>query len=80
MSIRFSLDRFLERHDITRYRLAKELEGEVGHTTVYYLARGEEVQRLDLKSLEAVLKGLERLLGERVALESLIEIDAEEEI
>ncbi len=78
MSIRFSLDRFLERHDITRYRLAKELEGEVGHTTVYYLARGEEVQRLDLKSLEAVVKGLERLLGEQVPLTRLIEINKDE--
>ena len=75
MAIRFSLDRFLERHNLTRYRLAKELEGEIGHTTVYYLARGEEVQRIDLKSLEAVVKGLARLTGERVALEDLIEID-----
>ena len=75
MAIRFSLDRFLERHNLTRYRLAKEVEGEIGHATVYYLARGEEVQRIDLKSLEAVVKGLARLTGEPVALESLIEID-----
>ncbi len=75
MAIRFSLDRFLERHELTRYQLAKELEGVIGHTTVYYLARGEEVQRVDLKSLEAVVKGLERLIGERVALESLIELE-----
>ena len=74
MTLRLSLDRYLARHGLTTYRLAKEVESEVARSSVYDLARGGEVRRVDLRTLGVVLSGLEKLTGQRVTPDDLIEI------
>ena len=72
--LRMSLDRYLARHNLTTYRLAKEIESEVARSSVYDLARGDDVRRVDLKTLNAVLIGLEKLTGQQVTPNDLIEV------
>ena len=72
MALRVSLDRFLEEHQITAYRLSKALEGRVSKTTVYDMAKGENVQRVDIKNLEAVLHALSQITGEELTPNDLL--------
>ena len=72
MALRVSLDRFLEEHQITAYRLSKALDGVVSKTTVYDMTKGENVQRVDIKNLEAVLDALSRLTGKELTPNDLL--------
>lgn len=72
--LRVSLDRFLARHNLTTYRLMKETEGRVARGSVYALARGGEVKRVDLETLGEVMSALSRLTGETVTPNDLLEV------
>lgn len=71
--LRFSLDRFLQQHQITAYRLEQLLKGKVARASVYSMARGDEVRRVDLGSLGEVLVALSGLVGRPVQLQELFE-------
>lgn len=73
MTVRVSLDRYLKHHNITAYRLAQEARGRVAQGSVYALARGANVKRVDLETLGGVIEALERLIGERVDVADLLE-------
>lgn len=73
MRLRLSLDRFLATHSLTPYRLFKEVEGKLAKSSVYDLVRGDEVKRVDLSTLSAVLEGLMSLTGERLTPNDLLE-------
>ena len=74
MQIRVSLDRYLERHNLSAYRLANELKGRVAQGSVYAMTRSKTVKRVDLKTLSGVLEALERITGEPVTPNDLLEI------
>lgn len=81
--LRVSLDRYLRQHDLTAYRLVKETGGRVARGSVYALARGEEVKRVDLETLSEVMAALHRITGQEVTPNDLLEVieqqsDAEE--
>lgn len=72
--VRVSLDRYLERHNISAYRLAKETAGRVARGSVFALARGEKVKRVDLETFAEVLTALERITGRAVGVADLLEV------
>ena len=74
MQIRVSLDRYLERHNLSAYRLANELKGRVAQGSVYAMTRSKTVKRVDLETLSGVLEALERITGEPITPNDLLEI------
>ncbi|WP_420596918.1 hypothetical protein [Deinococcus sp.] len=72
MTLKLNLGSYLAQHNITAYRLVKEVEGRVAPNTVYSLAR-RPAQRIDLKTVGEVMKALENLTGEKVQLVDLLE-------
>ena len=76
MTIRLNLHRFLERHAISTYRVVKETSGTLAANTVYDLAR-RPAQRIDLDTVGAVVTALERITGEPVTIQDLLEFNDE---
>lgn len=72
--IRASLDRFLSRHNLSANRLASATEGRVARGSVFAMARGETVKRVDLQTLSHVRDALEQLTGETVTVDDLLEV------
>ena len=72
MELRLNLGAYLQRHRLTAYRLAKEVEGRVSPNTVYTLAR-RPAQRVDLSTVGEVLAALGRLTGEPVSITDMLE-------
>ena len=70
--IYLTLDEYLEEHDLTAYKLAQKVEGQVARGSIYALARGD-VKRLDLGTLSAVMDALEELTGTPVTFGDLLE-------
>lgn len=79
MLIRVSLDRYLERHNLSAYRLANELKGRVAQGSVYAMTRSKTVKRIDLETLSGVLQALERITSEPVTPNDLLEVLQEPE-
>ena len=79
MLIRVSLDRYLERHNLSAYRLANELKGRVAQGSVYAMTRSKTVKRIDLETLTGVMQALERITGEPVTPNDLLEVIQEPE-
>ena len=68
----FNLGKSLQEHGLSAYALVKEVEGKVPASTVYGLAR-KPAQRIDLPIVYTLLDALERLRGERVEIDAMIE-------
>jgi hypothetical protein len=77
MTIRLNLNQFLERHAISTYRVVKETSGKLAANTVYDLAR-RPAQRIDLQTVGQVVTALERITGETVTINDLLEITPDE--
>lgn len=77
MTIRLNLNRFLELHAISTYRVVKETSGKLAANTVYDLAR-RPAQRIDLQTIGQVVTALERITGETVTINDLLEITPDE--
>ena len=71
-SVYLTLDEYLEMHDLTAYKLAQKVEGQVARGSIYALARGD-VKRLDLSTLSTVMDALEELTGTPVTFDDLLE-------
>ena len=77
--IKLRLNQYLEKHQLSAYRLVKETKGKVARGSVYALARGD-MQRVDLITLNSVMDALESLTGEAPSFDDLLErIEAGEE-
>lgn len=72
MTLKLNLGSYLERHNITAYRLVKEVEGRVAPNTVYSLAR-RPAQRIDLTTVGVLMKALEQLTGKKVEFSEMLE-------
>ncbi len=72
MTLRFNLGSYLQSHQISAYRLVGEVKGRVAPNTIYSLAR-RPAQRIDLNTVGEVLRALERLTGEKVAITEMLE-------
>jgi DNA-binding Xre family transcriptional regulator len=72
MNIYVTLGEYLENHNLSAYRLAKQLEGKTAKGSVYALARGD-VRRIDLETLASIMQALEQLTGECVSFDDLLE-------
>ncbi|WP_407540845.1 hypothetical protein Q0M94_05510 [Deinococcus radiomollis] len=72
MTLRLNLGKYLQRHQITAYRLVGEVQGKVAPNTIYSLAR-KPAQRIDLKTVGEVIQALERLTGDRVVITDMLE-------
>jgi uncharacterized membrane protein len=70
MTLRFNLGKYLERHQISAYRVVQV--SKLAPNTVYTLAR-QPAQRIDLDTVSAVLAGLETITGQVVPITDLIE-------
>jgi hypothetical protein len=70
MTLRFNLGKYLERHQISAYRVVQV--SKLAPNTVYTLAR-QPAQRIDLDTVSAVLAGLETITGQPVLITDLIE-------
>jgi len=74
--IRWKLPDYLKQRGISVYALQKETAKEVSRNTVYRWGREGEVPKyIDLAVLVAVIRGLERLTGEEVAFDDILEYD-----
>ncbi len=74
MNVRVSLDRYLQQNNLTAYRLSKEVAGKAAQGSIYALARGEKVKRVDLETLSQVMQALTRLTGQPVTPNDLFEV------
>jgi DNA-binding Xre family transcriptional regulator len=74
MNVRVSLDRYLRTKNVSAYRLAQETAGRVARGSVFALARGERVKRVDLETLGEVMDALERITGHPVTPNDLLEV------
>ncbi|MEX2540251.1 MAG: helix-turn-helix transcriptional regulator [Trueperaceae bacterium] len=72
MNIRVRLGDYLAQKDISAYRLAQEADRKLAKNTVYSMARGE-TKRVDLETLSTIMIALERLTGEAVTFDDLLE-------
>lgn len=72
MTLRLNLGGYLQRHQITAYRLVSEVRGRVAPNTIYALAR-KPAQRIDLRTVSEVLSALERLTGQKVPIAEMLE-------
>ncbi len=79
MNVRVSLDRYLQQNNLTAYRLSKEVDGKAAQGSVYALARGNKVKRVDLETLSQVMQALMRLTGQTVTPNDLLEVIEEPE-
>ena len=70
MTLRFNLGKYLDRHQISAYRVVQV--SKLAPNTVYSLAR-QPAQRIDLDTVSAVLAGLETITGQAVPITDLIE-------
>lgn len=71
--MRWKLNEYLERRNLSAYALAKA-SGITQPNTVYRLAKvGREPTRIDIPTLMAVLDGLRRLTGEDVQIPDILE-------
>ncbi|WP_407543725.1 helix-turn-helix transcriptional regulator (plasmid) [Deinococcus radiomollis] len=68
--MRLNLGGYLQRRNLTPYRLVKE--SGLAQATVYNMAR-VPAQRVDLDTVSTLLKALERLTGEQVTMDDLLE-------
>lgn len=75
--LRFSLDQYLRDHGLTAYRLVKETEGLVARGSIFAMARGDSVKRIDLENLNHVVAALSALTGEQVTVADLFTGEAE---
>ena len=64
---RVSLDHFLERNNLTTYKLTKEVVGKASQGSVYARSRGNKVKRVNLGALT-------RLTGQTVTPNGLLEV------
>ncbi|MBZ9752978.1 hypothetical protein K7W42_19250 [Deinococcus sp. HMF7604] len=69
--LRFSLDQYLRDHGLTAYRLVKETEGKVARGSIFAMARGDSVKRIDMENLNHVVAALSALTGEQVSVTDL---------
>jgi hypothetical protein len=76
MIYRLNLNKFLESHAISAYRVVKETTGQLAANTVYDLAK-RPAQRIDLQTIGQVLGALERITGETITINDLLEISPE---
>ncbi len=76
MIYRLNLNKFLEHHAISAYRVVKETTGLLAANTVYDLAK-KPAQRIDLQTIGQVLGALERITGETVTINDLLEVSPE---
>jgi hypothetical protein len=76
MIYRLNLNKFLENHAISAYRVVKETTGLLAANTVYDLAK-KPAQRIDLQTVGQVLGALERITGKTVTINDLLEISPE---
>lgn len=75
--LRFSLDHYLRDHGLTAYRLVKETEGKVARGSIFAMARGDSVKRIDLENLNHVVSALSALTGEQVTVADLFTGEAD---
>jgi len=68
----WKLGELLQERGQTAYKLAAVLHGTMNRNSVYTIARGD-TERVDLKTLRALLLGLEKLTGERFGVGDLLE-------
>ncbi len=76
MIYRLNLNKFLENHAISAYRVVKETTGLLAANTVYDLAK-RPAQRIDLQTIGQVLGALKRITGETVTINDLLEVSPE---
>jgi transcriptional regulator with XRE-family HTH domain len=69
-TLHFNLKPYLERHNITTYRLAKD--SGITASTLYGLAR-KRTQNIDLATVSRIIDSLQRLTGRKVSITDLLE-------
>jgi DNA-binding Xre family transcriptional regulator len=74
MNVRVSLDRYLKTKNLTAYRLAQETAGAVARGSIFAMARGAKVKRVDLETLSEIMQALHRITGETVTPNDLFEV------
>ncbi|MEX2501247.1 MAG: helix-turn-helix transcriptional regulator [Trueperaceae bacterium] len=72
MPIRWTVRPYLDRHNLTPYRLMKE--SGLAQGTVYRLVRGETTT-LNAETLDRIMTTLRRLTGEDVQIGDLLEYE-----
>ena len=72
MNLQMNLGAFLERQNISAYRLVKATEGRLAAATVYSFA-SRPAQRIDLETVGTVLDALSELTGTRAQMQDVLE-------
>lgn len=77
MTVSFDLHGLMQAHDISAYRLERELEGQLNRNTIYAMTRQSGVKRIDLESLSKIVNVLSALLGRPVQAAELFTVAPE---
>lgn len=72
--LKLKLKPFLEANELSAYQLAQEISG-VGQQTVYSIVRGD--RKPSWESLDHILNALARLVRRPVALDEIVEHEAD---
>jgi hypothetical protein len=74
MAMKWRLPEIMREHDLTAYRIGKELGGVTRMSTVYRLADSENPpMRIELETLSEMLDALYKLTGKRFNTSDLLE-------
>ena len=74
--VKWKLKEYLETHQITPYRLSKEVEGEVSMNAVYN-AVSKDLSSVKFETLDAIIRALRRLTRRKVKVADLLEFEEE---
>ncbi len=74
MPTRWKLKEFLDKHQITVYELAKHTSGRLSRNALYKLAN-EAPAQLRISTIDTLIPALERMTGQRVELNDLLEYE-----
>ncbi len=74
--VQWKLGNYLERNKITAYQLGKELGGQTKMPNLYRITNTKDgPTRVDLNLLGDIITALEKLTGQAVGLDDLLEVN-----
>lgn len=77
MSVTLNLHQLMQAHNISAYRLERELEGQVSRNTIYSATRAKGVKRVDLATLSKIIDVLSAVIGRPVTASELFTVTPE---
>jgi|GEM_PF-6618007 len=66
-----TLDKLLEKHDLTVYRLAQRTKGRLSRTQIYNLVN-KELSRIEFETLDVLITETRKLTGAPITIQDIL--------